>query len=181
METIATNRKTKEKYGLSKRELVSYTIVGAAVIGTCVYLFSIGGGWFAAFLLFLFVLRLGKLFFGDVYNRGLPFLAFLEKGNLVFDFVKQDQKGFRHNIKLSFGLTTISGYSLHSFFRQRPAFLELHIKMGDDDTIMHHTIPLEELPDVEYHKLIAFVEKVIPNKRKAINDNMDTQQKFIAP
>lgn len=53
--------------------------------------------------------------------------------------------------------------------------------MGDDDTIMHHTIPLEELPDVEYHKLIAFVEKVIPNKRKAINDNMDTQQKFIAP
>lgn len=72
METIATNRKTKEKYGLSKRELVGYAIVGAAVIGTCVYLFSIGGGWFAAFLLFLFVLRLGKLFLEMFTIEGCP-------------------------------------------------------------------------------------------------------------
>lgn len=179
MEVIATTNTPKAKYRYSKREWISIIVLGIINAAICTYLYTIGGSSVAFFLLILYVGLLGKIFIGKHNNKKLPFVAFLNKGTLNFDYVKQDNNGFKHNIKLSFGLTVIDGYTLHSFFGGRPAFLDLHII--DADRIVHQTILIEELSDAEYHKLIAFIEKIIPNKRKAINENRDTQQKFISP
>lgn len=179
MQIIASSLKGNNNRGLSKREWGGYAIVSVAIAIICGYLFFVGAGFFALLLFLFYAGFVGKMAYGDNRNRRFPFIVFLENGIVVFDFLKQDNNGIKRRIKLRFALTTIVGYTLHSFFGMRPAFLELHIQ-GGEHALAKHTIPVEMLPEAEYQKLMAFIEMVIPNKPKRIDENRGSQ-KLISP
>ena len=161
------------KSSLSKKQWIGYGIIGIVIFSACIMLFHIGGGIPALLCMLFYLTAIGRLAYRDFYNSKTHFVAFTENDFLVIDFEEQENdNNLRHanlirHRKEYFKLSELTGYTLHSFFKMPPAFIELQ-SIEVAGFVKQTLIPLEALPNNERKKLIAFIEHLLPNKLQKV-------------
>src|SRR5690606_18224687 len=84
----------------------------------------------------------------------LPFTAWTDNGILHFDYYTKDNSNLRERHTVSFLLQSIRSYTVHSFLKGAPAFIEIDFDTGRQ-TGKSRPIYIEELRKEEADKLFS--------------------------
>jgi len=136
-------------------------LAGLVVIGTALCLWGALGALLLPGIFFLIPLF---MYIND-QREVLPFTAWVDNGILYFDYYTKDVNNNRQRHALSFLPESIRSYTVHSFLKGAPAFLEIEFDTGNAAG-RSKPIYMEELSREEAGKLLAFLDSLMVRRKK---------------
>lgn len=133
---------------------VAITVLSFLVVG--VY------GWFIL-LAILFIVPLSLKIYSQ--QQKLPFIAWVEDYMLHFEYFVQDENLITTRRVFAAPLTEIRSYTVHTFLKGKPAFIEIHLDNGIH-SLTSPPINIEDLPQEQIDKLINFLDSLMVKRRR---------------
>ncbi len=168
---IASTKKTIS--GSRKWHKPTYLIISLIALAvTAISFYFFGELAFFLLLGISFVIPLLMQFYS--LKEVLPFTAWTDNQALHFDYYTKDNNNHRERHVVSFLLPSIRSYTIHSFLKKKPAFIEIVFDTGHQKG-KSKPIYIEELPKHEADKLFFFMDSLMV-KRKALKGSNNTIQ-----
>ncbi len=158
--------------GNLKQNRQTYLIVlfiALAVVGISFFFL----GEFAIFLLLGIFFVVPLIMHINSLKEVLPFVAWVDNGELHFDYYTKDENNNKERHLVSFLLQSIRAYTVHSFLKGTPAFIEITFDTGYQ---MGKSKPIyiEELSGDEANKLTSFLDSLMIKRKKMEGQKQQT-------
>lgn len=158
----STKNKSSGNRQRYRRVYLIISLAALAVTSICFYFF----GELAIFLLPGIFFLAPLLIHIHSLKEVLPFTAWTDNQALHFDYYTKDNNNHRERHTVSFLLQSIRSYTVHSFLKGTPAFIEIVFDTGHQKG-KSRPIYIEELSKEEADKLFSFLDSLMV-KRKAL-------------